>query len=157
MMQARKAEWLHIFNELLEKDYPAAAAGLWLDVLNQKLRWVEPPETPLPESDSAEGLTVDVEQALDDASDFLGQAAAKISRLALDREGDRWCLGQAALKQIRQGCVDIIRTRRGLRPGERSKALADALGDPSCELVKNDLTKAEFSQFLRDLKRETKA
>jgi hypothetical protein len=156
-MQPRKAEWLHIFNELLEKDYPAAAAGLWLDVLNQKLRWVDPPETPLPDSDSAEALTKDVEQALDAAGDFLGQAAAKISRLALDREGNRWRVGQAALKQIRRECADIIRTRRGLRPIERAKALAEALGDPNCELLKNDLTQAELSQFLRDLKRETKA
>jgi hypothetical protein len=150
-MRPRKAEWLHLFNELLEKDFPTAAAGLWLDVLTQKLYWVDPPEKPLSSPESAEALTKDVEQALGAASEFLGQAAAKISRIALDREADNWSVGQTALKQICKGCIDVIRTRRGLCPGERAKALAEALGDPNCVVIKNDLTEAEFAQFLHDL------
>jgi hypothetical protein len=156
-MQPRKAEWLHIFNELLEKDFPTAVAGLWLDVLNQKLYWVDPPETPLPGSESAEELTKDVEQALAAASDFLGESAAKINRLALDREGEKWCVGQSALKQIQKGCIEIIRTRRGTSPAERARAVAEALGDPNFELIQQALTEAEFNTFRHDFEAATKA
>lgn len=151
-MQRREAEWLHIFHELLDKDFPLAAAGLWLDVLNQKLYWVDPPQEPLPGSESAESLTKDVEPAIEAASDFLGQAAAKITSLASDQGSDKWSVAQAARNQIRKGCIDIIRTRRGSRPAARARALAEALGDPSCELVKKDLTEDEFAQFVDDLR-----
>jgi len=151
MMQPRKAEWLHVFDELLEKGFPTAAAGFWLDVLNRKLYWVDPPEKPLPSPQWAEALTEDVDQAVAAASEFLGQAAAKISRIALDLEADNCSVGQAALEQIHKGCVEVIRTRRGSCPGERAKAVAEALGDPNCEVIKNDLTDAEFAQFRRDL------
>jgi len=157
MMQPRKAEWLRVFNELLEKGFPTAAAGLWLDVLNRKLYWVDPPEKPLPSPQWAEALTEDVDQAVVAASEFLGQASAKITQIALDLEADNWSVGQAALEQIRNGCVDVIRTRRGLRPGERAKAVAEALGDPKCEVIKNDLTDAEFAQFRRDLEAAKRA
>jgi len=150
-MQPRKSEWLHLFNELLAKGFPTAAAGLWLDVLNRKLYWVDPPESPSAGPQWAEALTENVDQALEAASEFLGQAAAKINQIALDREAETWRVGQTALEQIRKGCVDVVRTRRGSRPGERAKALAEALGDPECELIKNHLSEVEFAQFRRDL------
>lgn len=150
-MQLRKAEWLHIFNELLQKDYPTAAAGLWLDVLAQKLYWVDPPEKPHASPEWAEALTENVDQALEAATEFLGQAAAKINQIALNREADNWSVGQTALEEISRGCADVIRRRRGSRPSERARAVAEALGDPDCELIKNHLTAAEFAQFRRDL------
>jgi hypothetical protein len=156
MIQPRQSEWMHLFNELVEKQFPTAAAGLWLDILNRKLYWVDPPEKPIRSQQWTEALTQDVEQALAAVSDFLGQAAAKIRRIAFDPEADEWDVGQAALEEMRKGCVDIIRTRRGSCPGERAKAVIEALGDPDCEIIKNDLTDAELAEFHRNLESANK-
>jgi len=154
-MQPRKAEWLHIFNELLEKDFPTAAAGLWLDVLNQKLYWVDPPKRPIANPQSAEGLTESVDEALAAAGEFLGQAAAKLTQIALDHQSDKWSMGVAALQQIRKGCVDVLRKRKGSCATERARTVAEALGDPSGNVLKNDLTDAQFAQFRNNLEAAT--